>query len=176
MLAQLLATNKRSEIPNGVYLLASFAVASAIAINHLIGEIDRLHHDFLGILLQMFPINSVRILGIMYTLDSMMYIIDPNRQYDFANIVVDHSAIVVTFLFGTMLLQFANWLLVKFLKLSKRTGSYIPINANLTDSSNEHFDGVIDDVSGFSTSLYGNGGANGDAVYYGGDYSPSNSD
>ena len=50
----------------------------------------RIHHDFLGLLIQLAPLRSIKLIGAAFTIDSPLYFINEFRYYDFANIIVDH--------------------------------------------------------------------------------------
>lgn len=99
-------------ITDGIFHICNFAYGISrfvrIAISQ--GDIDRLHHDILGLFLTIFPINSVRFIGILYIIDSILYEVWYTRKYDFSNVVVDHIGLIIGIVLINSIFQAINWL------------------------------------------------------------------
>jgi len=108
------------EVADGVYHLCNFMygiVRFARISND--GAIDRLHHDILGLFLNLFPINAVRVIGTLYIIDSVIYETIPVRGYDFSNVVVDHIGLIVGTIIVNSCFQILNIVILSKVRSAK---------------------------------------------------------
>lgn len=82
---------QKGEKWEGFYHCINAFLGFAFPIYRLHNDPDlRIHHDFLGLLIQLAPLRSIKLIGAAFTIDSPLYFINEFRYYDFANIIVDH--------------------------------------------------------------------------------------
>jgi hypothetical protein len=113
---QVLLRLDRTQAPDAIYHLGVTALGVFIVYQHAETGIDRFHHDFLGLLLQIFPFVSVRAIGFAYTIDSMLYIWVPGRLFDFSDIVVNYPGVVLGCATANLAPQFCNWCFYQLIK------------------------------------------------------------
>lgn len=78
---------------------ASSALASVAFPLQLIasGSVPRLHHSFIGLLFQLAPWNTLKILGTVINVDALLNAtVLPNRSYDYMNVLLDCLPFVLT--------------------------------------------------------------------------------
>ena len=84
---------------------------------------ERLHHDFLGVALQMFTLRPIQILGMLYTLDHILLVYAPLRNsFDFADLMVNTRMYVVPLLFFYCGIE----LMTKILRYAIRNKNRLP--------------------------------------------------
>jgi hypothetical protein len=102
-----------------VFHLCSAGLSVFFPMKYLLADGDamRLHHSFIGLILQLAPWRSVRFFGSVITFDSSLYFITPKRglfdpitgrqlvNADFMNVVLDNFPLLLTGLTAMCLLQ-----------------------------------------------------------------------
>jgi hypothetical protein len=100
---------KKGEKALGYFHLTNALLGIIFPIMYLQDPVTRLHHSFTGLLLQLLPFRSMRILGGVITFDSFLNLTMSNRgyvtkdffgrddlhRYDFMNIVVEHVPVIL---------------------------------------------------------------------------------
>lgn len=108
---------QKGEKLNALLYFINFGLSIFFPIKYLLGyEQMRLHHSFLGLMLQLIPYRPLQLFGSLLTFDSFLYTFSENRNgYDLINCIFANLTETIYSLFGIVMVEQIN----NHLKLDK---------------------------------------------------------